>query len=418
MLSTKFAWGVDQRKFQSRENSSSAGQLHRKKEKMDSEEKRDMMGLRFIKTDHIKKNFEKRKKLKDAVTFSNGFATGFQYQFQHKDSNPNILQKDSSKFLVSKKKALTDREKLEFADFKKKKKKQLIANEKTRSMRDKEMTKERIRKNLERLENKKYSHPINIMVNPSKTQKLEFSNKKKEMSRCKSSMDLYGPNAKYNSNTNWVHNNGYDDFGGGGARSGGHLNFDISGDVENEKFEKIYQDYKKMVEGKPRPGIASNNGLAVLDQNKMDMNSRKIYLEEKFKKLTKKIEDNFGKPQLGTSKKLHSKQKENKKQQGDGHIYRQKITNLNKTPDTYHMMHLDHPSSQKQKRDELALGQTNYIAHIVDKNHKKDKSNMGLSDNMNSSKEHREHKSSAKENHKQHQFNANTSKHERSHKDL
>jgi hypothetical protein len=79
---------------------------------------------------------------------------------------------------------------------------------------------------------------------------------------------------------------------------------------------------------------------------------------------------------------------------------------------------LDHPSSQKQKRDELALGQTNYIAHIVDKNHKKDKSNMGLSDNMNSSKEHREHKSSAKENHKQHQFNANTSKHERSHKDL
>jgi hypothetical protein len=78
MLSTKFAWGVDQRKFQSRENSSSAGQLHRKKEKMDSEEKRDMMGLRFIKTDHIKKNFEKRRKLKDAVTFSNGFAAGFQ----------------------------------------------------------------------------------------------------------------------------------------------------------------------------------------------------------------------------------------------------------------------------------------------------------------------------------------------------
>jgi hypothetical protein len=215
--------------------------------------------------------------------------------------------------LVSKKKALTDREKLEFADFKKKKKKQLIANEKSRSMREKEMTKERIRKNLERLENKKYSHGMNIMVNPSKTQKLEFSNKKKEMSRCKSSMDLYGPNAKYNSNTNWVHNNGYDDFGGGGARNGGHLNFDISGDCENEKFEKIYQDYKKMVEGKPRLGIATNNGLAVLDQNKMDMNSRKIYLEEKFKKLTKKIEDNFGKPQSGTSKKLHGKQKENKK---------------------------------------------------------------------------------------------------------
>jgi len=44
LLLTKYAWGVDQRKFQSRENSSSCGNLHRKKEKMDSEEKRDMMG--------------------------------------------------------------------------------------------------------------------------------------------------------------------------------------------------------------------------------------------------------------------------------------------------------------------------------------------------------------------------------------
>ena len=42
----KFAWGVDQRKFQSksRENSSSCGTLHRKKdrEKADCEERKDM----------------------------------------------------------------------------------------------------------------------------------------------------------------------------------------------------------------------------------------------------------------------------------------------------------------------------------------------------------------------------------------
>ena len=50
-----FAWGVDQRKFQSRDNSSSCGHLHKKKEKLDSEERRELMGLRFVKAEHIRR---------------------------------------------------------------------------------------------------------------------------------------------------------------------------------------------------------------------------------------------------------------------------------------------------------------------------------------------------------------------------
>ena len=105
------------------------------------------------------------------------------------------------------------------------------------------------------------------------------------MSRCKSSMELHEPNSsKYGlGNTYNYSSGGYqDDF------FTKHQMKKENDKIENEKFEKIYQDYKKMVESKSKPAIGS-------EQSKLDLNNRKIYLEEKFKKLTKKIEDNFGK---------------------------------------------------------------------------------------------------------------------------
>ena len=206
------------------------------------------------------------------------------------------------------------------ADFKKKKKKPLIANEKSRSLREKEINKERMRKNQERLESKKNLHVLGVV---SSTKNQNSNQKHKEMSRCKSSMELHG---KYHGMKESLLNE-YDELKREQKLNQQKNNF-IDINIEDDKFEKIYQDYKNIVENK--------NNRSQPEDPRQDLNTRKIYQEEKFKKLTKKIEDNFGNKQNYKNAALQNKGE--KKLKNDSSKVRlnqqgQKVHSLNKTPD-------------------------------------------------------------------------------------
>ena len=109
----------------------------------------------------------------------------------------------------------------------------------------------------------------------------------------------------------------------------------------------MYQDYKKISNGKIsrnnliHQNYESNNHVSSFHQQHQYqyqsmnshkdpnfLNNRKMHLEEKFKKLTKKIEENFSGNKGNNLQKIKKKGVSNKN------------ANLNKTPENYISIHI------------------------------------------------------------------------------